>query len=613
MDPEKKRQLDAISQAVTGDPNATWESLKGEDLVMASKMAQQRGIETISKPQDVTPQGGASYTGSDGRRYQEVKDANNKVVGSIDLSTGKQVSYVPPMDEKKKDPASPVDLLLQSSQALQNGGQPAAPPVDGAAPAAPAAMPSPTAPAMPPRGAPGTPQSNPMLGQAIMGGPKQNEFGGAWMPAGGGSTLMTPGSINTSNSTLAAMGFKLPTNPQDLVAMEARAAALMQQHGFEVGKALLQQSAKTGGLTAGESRTPWLPIADQYPSWATPPNMRMGDQGSAYEGMPVDEMNNPMRQMSQGGSMTVSEPSVIQGLLSGKPYGVMGASPERVSNITPLGSEQDQRRAGGIESAIAQQMGGQPMAQGGQIGNAGSRPNVYQQNPTSRNPYGSMGPGDQQSQIYQQNMAAYQQRLQALMAEQGLDPAFWAGNAPEWQSSPGGGRLYQRLQMQARGAQDHEPWSRMGTRPGEEWYNATGAMGAEDLALNKTLWDYHQNRANVPNDYDKFRDAFRQPQQPQAPAPSPMPNPSRPLEDNPRIFAGGGEIQQQGMQSPMPSMGGGGMGGMGANPGFAGNMPGAMPAPPPPPTPPMSNPLILEQLAKGVRNRARLVLPSGML
>jgi hypothetical protein len=318
-------------------------------------------------------------------------------------------------------------------------------------------------------------------------------------------------------------------------------------------------------------------------------------------------------EFSQGGSMTVSEPSVIQGLLSGKPYGVMGASPERVSNITPLGSEQDQRRAGGIEYAIAQQMGGQPMAQGGQIGNAGSRPNVYQQNPTSRNPYGSMGPGDKQAEIYQQNMAAYQQRLQALMAEQGLDPAFWAGNAPEWQSSPGGGRLYQRLQMQARGADEHEPWSRMGTRPGEEWYNATGAMGAEDLALNKTLWDYHQNRANVPNDYDKFRDAFRQPQQPQAPAPSPMPNPSRPLEDNPRIFAGGGEIQQQGMQSPMPSMGGGGMGGMGASSGFAGNMPGAMPAPPPPPTPPMSNPLILEQLAKGVRNRARLVLPSGML
>ena len=110
--------------------------------------------------------------------------------------------------------------------------------------------------------------------------------------------------------------------------------------------------------TKGLDSTPSLPLYSHAKSGQS----LYGDLGSIYEGMQIP-------QYAQGGSMTVNEPSIIQGLLSGKPYGVMGAGAgERVSNITPLGNERQQRMAGRHESAIARALGaGRTMAAGGQV------------------------------------------------------------------------------------------------------------------------------------------------------------------------------------------------------------------------------------------------------
>jgi hypothetical protein len=162
--------------------------------------------------------------------------------------------------------------------------------------------------------------------------------------------------------------------------------------------------------------------------------------------------------------------------------------------------------------------------------------------------------------------------------------------------------------------------------PDGKWYKDLEPAGG---------WEAPRNRVNELRGMRDLIGKFgpQQPQQPQAPAPAPLPDFLGGLRDNPRIFAGGGQFQTE----PMGGVSGmgGGMG-MGGGPGFAGNMmgggapaPAPMPSPmgqqmvgpttppvgmqPPAPANPMSNPLVLEQLAKGVRNRARLVLPQGII
>jgi hypothetical protein len=445
-------------------------------------------------------------------------------------------------------------------------------------------------------------------------------------------------------------------------------------------------------------------------------------------------------EFAQGGSMTVSEPSVIQGLLSGRPYGVMGASPEKVSNITPLGSEQDQRRAGGIESSIAQMLGGaQPMARGQRLYSssadpaAGTRPNdpeEIRQAAMRSNPYSSG---------FKLDGSAYSRQEDGTwMGPGGPMPAGWVPpnminetpgssnhsytTATGWegvnQERVGNQRAPGITNAQAKQLPgwdtnfygDTASYTLGGQvvtykiGPDGKWYKDLEPAGG---------WEAPRNRVNELRGMRDLIGKFgpQQPQQPQAPAPAPLPdflnrrgdnpkifneggsldtsfdwtpnspkyNPNMPLDPSqvefagmydqtlrdrmannyewgrymdpmqlmhqmgrfnppainaePQTFAGGGQFQTE----PMGGVSGmgGGMG-MGGGPGFAGNMMGAqapapapMPSPmgqqmvgpttppvgmqPPAPANPMSNPLVLEQLAKGVRNRARLVLPQGII
>lgn len=99
-----------------------------------------------------------------------------------------------------------------------------------------------------------------------------------------------------------------------------------------------------GGDTAGgyaNGYAEWLPTGARSGAWASE---------AALDYMPPQTY-------AQGGGFTVKEPSVIQGLQSGRNYGVMGASPERVT-ITPTGTEAQQNQAGRRESVIAQMLGG---------------------------------------------------------------------------------------------------------------------------------------------------------------------------------------------------------------------------------------------------------------
>ena len=250
----------------------------------------------------------------------EARRSANGTIGYDDVT---QRDYKILNPGKSGTGVSPVDALLGA----QKFGA-----AQGAAPTATSAAPTTAATPMD-SGAAGTPYSNPMLGQDVMGGATGKSYFGTWMPAGGGSSLVSPNSINSSTSTLAAMGFALPADPQAKVDSEAYASALMQQFGFDVAKAMLKQAQNTGGLTPTETASPYQP--ETY---------------------------------AEGGSMTIREPSVIQGILSGQKYGILGASPERVSNITPLGSEREQDMAGRYEAMIAAAMGGpRTFAHGGSV------------------------------------------------------------------------------------------------------------------------------------------------------------------------------------------------------------------------------------------------------
>jgi hypothetical protein len=418
----------------------------------------------------------------------------------------------------------------------------------------------------------------------------------------------------------------------------------------------------------------------------------------------------------------------------------MGASPEKVSNITPLGSEADQRRAGGIESSIAQMLGGaQPMARGQRLYSssadpaAGTRPNdpeEIRQAAMRSNPYSSG---------FKLDGSAYSRQEDGTwMGPGGPMPAGWVPpnminetpgssnhsytTATGWegvnQERVGNQRAPGITNAQAKQLPgwdtnfygDTASYTLGGQvvtykiGPDGKWYKDLEPAGG---------WEAPRNRVNELRGMRDLIGKFgpQQPQQPQAPAPAPLPdflnrrgdnpkifneggsldtsfdwtpnspkyNPNMPLDPSqvefagmydqtlrdrmannyewgrymdpmqlmhqmgrfnppainaePQTFAGGGQFQTE----PMGGVSGmgGGMG-MGGGPGFAGNMMGAqapapapMPSPmgqqmvgpttppvgmqPPAPANPMSNPLVLEQLAKGVRNRARLVLPQGMI
>ena len=370
------------------------------------------------------PRVGTTYIGADGKTYQEVYDTAGNVVGSWDVAGQQQVAYVAPkptgtanagLSLAEKAAAATMGIANRLSTGGQNtaasGGGNATPPT-GAPPAQ--------------AGAAGTPWSNPLLGQDIMGGRKGTSYVGTYVPAGGGSTLMQPGSINSSTSTLAAMGFALPKDPQQLVAQELYASNLMQQFGYDVAAAMLKQQQGTGGLTTTEASSPFQPetyaeggaihsafsgelgvgSAAGVNPYANPGNVAIGSAagvnpfaGSAATGLVYDyatgkwvpQQAKPSKPvvnqnansatgyydysgnwvpptMAQGGSMTIREPSVIQGILSGQKYGILGASPERVSNITPLGSEREQDMAGRYEAMIAAAMGGpRTFAHGGSV------------------------------------------------------------------------------------------------------------------------------------------------------------------------------------------------------------------------------------------------------
>lgn len=73
-------------------------------------------------------------------------------------------------------------------------------------------------------------------------------------------------------------------------------------------------------------------------------------------GMDPWELDMLPEPYADGGSFMVREPSVIRGLQSGRNYGVMGASPERVT-ITPTGTQGQQQQANKYEQLIANRLG----------------------------------------------------------------------------------------------------------------------------------------------------------------------------------------------------------------------------------------------------------------
>ena len=350
-------------------------------LTKAGPYTKQQGSNTVVNLSTTSPASTGSLTIEDIQR--EVQAAGGKLtnyggVWRAVFSDGSIVDYQP----SAKDPKSGLQFYNPGVIVSQKGAAGTSPAAKAAAAiaqtkaiaaglaggqggAAQTGVPQqPAAPAQ--AGVAGTPASNPMLGESLYGGRKGTDYLGTWAPAGGGSTLMQPvqfaaptlasmdkATYNTAvNPTLSAMGITMPgsTSPEQRTAAEMQAYALIDQFGYNVASAMMKDAMGTGTLTGSEAGTPFEP--ETY---------------------------------AQGGSMTVSEPSFIQGILSGHKYGVLGASPERVSNITPLGNEQQQRRAGAQESWLAKMLGG---AGGGMAPQPGVLPGEEPQSGKRFMPYG---------------------------------------------------------------------------------------------------------------------------------------------------------------------------------------------------------------------------------
>lgn len=125
-------------------------------------------------------------------------------------------------------------------------------------------------------GAPGTPESNPMLYQDVWSEPNSKlgtpgSYFGTWTPAGGGSQLTQAESINSSNSTLAALGFAIPSDPQERVAQELMAGqALASVRSLKPDATAGDVAAaaallfKSGGKpTTSDLNTVTAPISDE--------------------------------------------------------------------------------------------------------------------------------------------------------------------------------------------------------------------------------------------------------------------------------------------------------------------------------------------------------------
>lgn len=224
-----------------------------------------------------------------------------------------------------------------------------------------------------------------------------------------------------------------------------------------------------------------------------------GYQAANYTALTGDpyELDMLPETYARGGSMNVREPSVIQGLLSGKPYGVMGAGAgERVSNITPLGNERQQRMAGQHEQAIAQALGG-------------------------RNPF---GPGRWEG-----------------TPQPGIPPAEPPPQLVERFE-------YRHGQLMPNGQVMIDIRPRNGV---PDWIDQGVAYNSMRPQENKQRTPYVDDNANQP---------------------------AAPLPPTPNVYAQGGQVNT--MQPPMS---------------------------------PMQNPMVLDLMARGIRSRARKVLPSGLI
>lgn len=281
-----------------------------------------------------------------------------------------------------------------------------------------------------------------------------------------------------------------------------------------------------------------------------------------------------------GGGMTVREPSVIQGLQTGTNYGVLGAQPERVE-IEPLGTPAQQQQAQGVESMIAQALGGRPMARGEQMRMTRGEP-AMGRSPVAQG-MRSTGIGRNRFAPAPVAPAPAPALAPAPVTPRPALPNPWANIGVTLQ----GGNLYsnmggtkEKLDAEGNVLVPGTPGKLFAMPRYDEAGNFLGwaRMRQPQIDLRAFIDENPRNGRD-----DRLEDGDPATNPPQSPANSPIPN----------IFATGGSMtmQPQPVSTPFPA--GGGMG-------------GSRPKP-------FTNPAILEALAKGVNKRARLMLPQGMI
>lgn len=194
-------------------------------------------------------------------------------------------------------------------------------------------------------GEPGTPESNPMLGQdlAHIDNQGRTSYVGTWAPAGGGSTLLQPQGLaaptlatmtgaeisNAVAPTMSAMGIKTAYtfDPQKRVAAEGYAYDLVSQYGVAGALAIIKADAGAGNLLAQDI------LNLMTPSVSVPGDpMYQAHGGTNIVGAPM--LGNPANGFKSSG------PVAMVDMQTGQVKAITGeAGPERI-DVTPIAMEE---------------------------------------------------------------------------------------------------------------------------------------------------------------------------------------------------------------------------------------------------------------------------------